>query len=142
MWIDHPDAPFPGHKFNGYYFKYPSEQGYQGLVSTIQDDPPMLNWLYVDKDTGMIKYGSRKDTTGHVVGPWGWSEDEQFLTFDEDDWRFIAVEVEVALEGGTREVFLSRDPDGSRMMSSQCLTPDSRPTGGRRSSCSGSCSWG
>lgn len=106
----------PGHKFNGYYFKYPSEQGYQGLVSTIQDDPPMLNWMYADKDTGMLKYGSRKDTAEHVVGPWGWSEDEQYLTFDEDDWRFIAVEVEVALGGGTRkmwEVFLSRDRDGS-----------------------------
>ncbi|KAK7720948.1 hypothetical protein SLS64_001241 [Diaporthe eres] len=116
MWIDHPDAPMPGHKFNGYYFKYPSEQGYQGLVSTIQEDPPMLNWMYVDKDTGMVKYGSRKDTAEHVVGPWGWSEDEQYLTFDEDDWRFIAVEVEVALGEGTRkmwEVFMSRDRDGS-----------------------------
>lgn len=95
MYIDHPDAPRPGHKFNGYYFKYPSEQGYQGLVSTIQDDPPMLNWMYVDKDTGAVRYGSRKDTVGHVIGPWAWSEDEQFLTMDGDDWRFIAVEEDV-----------------------------------------------
>lgn len=95
MYIDHPQAPRPGHKFNGYYFKYPSEHGYQGLVSTIQDDPPMLNWLYVDKDTGAIRYGSRKDTVGHVFGPWSWSEDEQFLTIDDDDWRFIAVEEDV-----------------------------------------------
>lgn len=100
MWVDHPQAPRPGHKFNGYYFKYPSEQGYQGMVSTIQDDPPMLNWLYVDKDTGAVRYGSRKDTVGHVVGPWGWSEDEQFLTMDEDDWRFIAVEEDVPLGDG------------------------------------------
>lgn len=116
MWIDHPQEPLPGHKFNGYYFKYPSEQGYQGLVSTIADDPPMLNWMYADKDTGAIRYGSRKDTTGHVVGPWGWSEDEQFLTIDGDDWRFIAVEVEVAAGGQARkcwEVFLSRDQNGS-----------------------------
>ncbi|KUI55915.1 hypothetical protein VM1G_03650 [Cytospora mali] len=116
MWIDHPQAPLPGHKFNGYYFKYPSEQGYQGLVSTISDDPPMLNWMYADKDTGAIRYGSRKETIGHVVGPWGWSEDEKFLTIDEDDWRFIAVEVEVAAGGQARkcwEVFLSRDRDGS-----------------------------
>lgn len=116
MWIDHPQAPLPGYKFNGYYFKYPSEQGYQGLVSTISDDPPMLNWMYADKDTGAMQYGSRKDTVGHIVGPWGWSEDEQFLTIDEDDWRFIAVEVEVAAGGQARkcwEVFLSRDRDGS-----------------------------
>ncbi|KAF3767045.1 hypothetical protein M406DRAFT_254826 [Cryphonectria parasitica EP155] len=97
MYIDHPAAPVPAHKFNGYYFKYPSEQGYQGLVSTISDDPPMLNWLYVDKDTGAIRYGSRKETVDHVVGPWGWSEDEKLLAIDEDDWRFIAVEEDLPL---------------------------------------------
>lgn len=113
MWIDHPQAPLPGHKFNGYYFKYPSEQGYQGLVSTISDDPPMLNWVYADKDTGAIRYAGRKDTEGHVVGPWGWTEDEKFLTIDEDDWRFIAVEVEVGAGKKCWEVFLSRDRDGS-----------------------------
>lgn len=95
MYIDHPDAPLPGHKFNGYYFKYPSEQGYQGMVSTIADDPPTLNWLYVDKHTGAVCYAGRKDTEGHIIGPWGWSEDEQFLVIDDDDWRFIAVEEDV-----------------------------------------------
>lgn len=134
MYIDHPQAPRPGHKFNGYYFKYPCEQGYQGMVSTIQDDPPMLNWLYVDKDTGAIRYGSRKDTIGHVIGPWAWSEDEEFLTMDGDDWRFIAVEEDVprpptTADGDTTNdqqqaggqetgktcwaVYLSRDRDGS-----------------------------
>lgn len=140
MYIDHPQAPRPGHKFNGYYFKYPSEQGYQGLVSTIQDDPPMLNWMYVDKDTGAVRYGSRKDTVGHVFGPWAWSEDEEYLTMDGDDWRFIAVEEDVprpptTLDGETTgdqqqqpldeedddqetrqkcwAVYLSRDRDGS-----------------------------
>lgn len=139
MWIDHPQAPRPGHKFNGYYFKYPSDQGYQGMVSTISDDPPMLNWLYVDKATGAVRYGSRKDTVGHVVGPWGWSEDEQFLVIDGDDWRFIAVEESVPppptatepTEGAGRDedededeepetgnrkcwaVYVSRDRDGS-----------------------------
>lgn len=136
MYIDHPQAPRPGHKFNGYYFKYPCEQGYQGMVSTIQDDPPMLNWLYVDKDTGAIRYGSRKETIGHVIGPWAWSEDEEFLTMDGDDWRFIAVEEDVprpppttTADGDTENdqqqeydqetgqkcwaVYLSRDRDGS-----------------------------
>lgn len=110
------------------------------MVSTISDDPPMLNWLYVDKDTGAIRYGSRKDSEGHVIGPWGWSEDEQFLVIDGDDWRFIAVEEDVPpppapkadceapgnqADGGEDEkkqemetgkcwaVYLSRDRDGS-----------------------------
>lgn len=135
MYIDHPQAPRPGHKFNGYYFKYPSEQGYQGMVSTISDDPPMLNWLFVDKDTGAIRYGSRKDSEGHVIGPWGWTEDEQYLVIDGDDWRFMAVEEDVPPEpkadggetgmdeedenqkdletGKCWAVYLSRDRDGS-----------------------------
>lgn len=134
MYIDHPQAPRPGYKFNGYYFKYPSEQGYQGMVSTISDDPPMLNWMYVDKDTGAVRYGSRKDTIGHVIGPWGWNDDESLLTFDGEDWRFIAVEEELprpappegeaaAGEKGEGEgeeepelvwaVYLSRDGDAS-----------------------------
>lgn len=131
MYIDHPQAPQPGHKFNGYYFKYPSEQGYQGMVSTISDDPPMLNWLYVDKHTGAVRYAGRKDTEGHIIGPWAWSEDEQFLVIDDDDWRFIAVEEDVPAEddgtaaaeqkgGRTKQgsrgkcwaVYLSRDQDG------------------------------
>lgn len=100
----------------------------------------MLNWLYVDKDTGAVRYGSRKDTVGHVIGPWGWSEDEQFLAIDDDDWRFIAVEEDVpmsppsaptgdgdtdgAAASGEKEeeqqetwkcwaIYLSRDRDGS-----------------------------
>lgn len=112
MYIDHPQAPRPGHKFNGYYFKYPNEQGYQGMVSTIADDPPTLNWLYADKHTGAVCYAGRKDTEGHIIGPWGWSEDEQFLVMDDDDWRFIAVEEDVppAEDGGGGET--SGDADG------------------------------
>lgn len=73
----------------------------------------MLNWLYVDAATGALRYGSRKDTVGHVYGPWGWSEDEQFLTMDEDDWRFMAVEEEDDEGMLVWAVYLSRDRDGS-----------------------------
>lgn len=109
------------------------------MVSTISDDPPMLNWIFVDKDSGAIRYGSRKDSEGHVIGPWGWTEDEQFLIIDGDDWRFMAVEEDVPpdqpradggetaneqngededqedLEGNGKcwAVYLSRDRDGS-----------------------------
>jgi hypothetical protein len=85
----------PGHKFTGYYFTYPSEAQQLGLVSTIADDPPMLNWIFVDKDSGMVRHGGRQDTLGgHTVGPWYWSDDEQWLTLEGDPSRFVAVQLE------------------------------------------------
>ena len=91
MYFNLPEAPVQGHKFCGYHFKYPSEEGHLGLVSTISDDPPALNWIYVDKDTHAVAYGGRKDTLGHVIGPWGWSEDEQYLTLEGEYDNFVAV---------------------------------------------------
>jgi hypothetical protein len=85
----------PGHKFTGYYFTYPSEAQQLGLVSTIADDPPMLNWLFVDKDTNMVRHGGRQDTLGgHTVGPWFWSDDEQWLTLEGDSFQFVAVQLD------------------------------------------------
>lgn len=86
-----------GHKFCGWYFTYPSEEKHLGLVSTIMDDPPMLNWIFVDKDTGALRYGGRKDTLEHVIGPWGWSADEHFLVLEENGGSFVAKK---AREGG------------------------------------------
>ncbi|KAL7911574.1 hypothetical protein GGI35DRAFT_477282 [Trichoderma velutinum] len=84
------DTEFPGYAFCGYYFTYPSEEQHMGLVTTISDDPPMLNWMYINKDTHAVEYGGRKDTLGHVIGPWGWSEDESFLTLQGKDECFVA----------------------------------------------------
>lgn len=106
LWIDHPDVPAPGHRFGGYYFTYPSEEKHLGLVSTIADDPPMLNWLFVDKDTGAVRHGGRKDTLEHLIGPWGWSDDETWLTLEGKDFGFVAVEDE---ETGKWCIFLDRD---------------------------------
>ncbi|KAK4121593.1 hypothetical protein N657DRAFT_647775 [Parathielavia appendiculata] len=95
LWIDHPAFPMPGHKFTGYYFTYPSEAQQLGLVSTIADDPPMLNWIFVDKDSGMVRHGGRQATLGgHMVGPWYWTDDEQWLTLEKDPSRFVAVQME------------------------------------------------
>ncbi|KAK1777435.1 hypothetical protein QBC45DRAFT_487322 [Copromyces sp. CBS 386.78] len=94
LWIDHPDYPMPGHKFMGYYFTYPSEEKHLGMVSTIADDPPMLNWIYCDKDTGMVKHGGRQATIGHTIGPWYWSNDETWLTLEGDTLQFVAVQDE------------------------------------------------
>lgn len=40
------------------------------MVTTIADDPPFLNWVYLDKKTHEVKYGIRAESNPHVVGPW------------------------------------------------------------------------
>jgi hypothetical protein len=40
------------------------------MVSTIQNDPPQLNWIYVDRDTCEVKYGDRVTSEPHIIGPW------------------------------------------------------------------------
>ncbi|KAF3801863.1 hypothetical protein GCG54_00015085, partial [Colletotrichum gloeosporioides] len=89
-----------------YYFNYPSEENYRGLVSTISEDPPMLNWIYVDADTRAVRHGGRKDTIGHVIGPWGWTEDERHLMLRGSGMGFVA-----ALEDDGRWA-VYWDPDG------------------------------
>ncbi|KAK0621619.1 hypothetical protein B0T17DRAFT_493422 [Bombardia bombarda] len=108
FWIDHPAFPMPGHKFTGYYFTYPSEAQHLGMVSTIADDPPMLNWIFVDKDTHMVRHGGRGETLGgHIIGPWYWSADEQRLTLEGDDSNFVAVQDE------NKKWSIAWDRDGS-----------------------------
>ncbi|KAM3067286.1 hypothetical protein ACMFMG_005347 [Clarireedia jacksonii] len=95
LYLNHPDAPKQGHRFCGYYFGYPGTEEH-GLVSSIQDDPPMLNWIYVDKETLEMKYGTRSETLGNIAHPWEWTEDEQNITLEEDE-GFVAIEVELGL---------------------------------------------
>lgn len=84
------------HPFTGFYVMYPDEERNpreRGLVSTISNDPPMLNWIYVDRNTRELKYGNRTQSIKHIVGPWDWTEDEVGLTLEE--WEgFAAVEEE------------------------------------------------
>lgn len=84
------DIPATGHKFCGFYFKYPSEEGHLGLVSTVSSETPMLNWIYVDRDTHAVRYGTRKETVGHIIGPWGFNDNETLLTLDGSTGGFIA----------------------------------------------------
>ncbi|KXX72936.1 hypothetical protein MMYC01_210436 [Madurella mycetomatis] len=129
LWIDHPAFPMPGHKFTGYYFTYPSEAQHRGLVSTIADDPPMLNWIFVDKENGTVRHGGRQDTLGgHTIGPWYWSDDEQWLTLEGDASRFAAVQMENkkwAVVGGEAEPETELETGG---------TVDQDGVGGERSS--------
>ena len=62
-----------------------------GLASQVADDPPLLNWIYVDKDTMELKHGNKSASVAHHVGPWDWTEDEEGVTIDEEE-SFMAVE--------------------------------------------------
>jgi hypothetical protein len=62
-----------------------------GLVSQVRADPPLLNWIYVDKNTMELRYGNKTASIEHHVGPWDWTEDEQGITFEGTD-AFWAVE--------------------------------------------------
>jgi len=85
-----------GHLFAGYFLPYPNKHwGHRGdgYVSTISDEPPQLNWVYVDKDSYEVKYGLRVEAEPHLVGPWNCTPIDKRLTFD--GWEgFTVVEVE------------------------------------------------
>lgn len=62
----------PNHPFTGYYLPYPDSE-FDGLVSTISDNPPQLNWIYLDTNssTFQICHGLRAEAQQGVTGPWG-----------------------------------------------------------------------
>jgi hypothetical protein len=84
------------HPFTGFYLMYPDEERdppCRGLVSTIQKDPPMLNWMYVDKETFEIKYSNRSGSIEHHVGPWDWTDEFVDSSMTLGGWEgFLAVE--------------------------------------------------
>ena len=98
------------HPFTGYFLGFPGadwgRKG-EGLVSTISNDPPQLNWIYVDEDTFEVKYGLKVDAEPHYVGPWDCTLIDKRLTFNE--WEgFVAVEE----SEGVWAVYFDLDDDG------------------------------
>lgn len=83
LWIDTgtDDGEPLGHPYAGYYLPYP-DSNYEGLVTTITDVAPMLNWVYIDKDTHEAKYGVRLDAQPNLTGPFDCSRQDRRLTFD------------------------------------------------------------
>ncbi|KAI0376427.1 hypothetical protein F5Y04DRAFT_273705 [Hypomontagnella monticulosa] len=101
-----PTTAGSGYPFSGYYLPYP-DKPYEGLVSTISDDPPMLNWIYVDKDTYEVKYGVRADAQPHVTGPFDCTRQDRRMTLE--GWEgFVAVEE----FPGIWALYFDRDDDG------------------------------
>ena len=80
-----------GYPFAGFYIHYPNDDKPLGLVSMVSDDPPMMNWIYVDKATLEVKYGNRTASLPHIVGEWDWTDDELGLTLEGHE-RFVAIE--------------------------------------------------
>jgi len=88
------------HPFTGYFLPYHNmatvwqEAGFakgEGMVTTISNDPPFLNWVYVDRETHELRYGIRDEAEVNRVGPWDSTKIERRLTFE--GWEgFIAVE--------------------------------------------------
>lgn len=71
------DVPF-GHPFEGYYLAYP-DGGYPGLVSTITDEAPIMNWIYMNAYTYEMKFGNRQWAAGHIAGPFDCTRQERRL---------------------------------------------------------------
>lgn len=97
------------HPFAGYFLPYPDKswgRAGEGLVSTISDDPPQLNWIYVDADTYEVKYGNRAESADHIVGPWDCTKLDRRVTME--GWEgFVAVR-----EGpGNWALYFDRDDD-------------------------------
>ncbi|KAH6693915.1 hypothetical protein F5X68DRAFT_228322 [Plectosphaerella plurivora] len=107
LFLNHPESPVEGFKFDGWYFMYPGDEQIMGLVSMTSADPPALGWAFVDADTRAMRYGARKDTVDHIVGPWHWTPNEEFLTLRGGGEGFIAVRE----EEGPRW-YVAWDPDG------------------------------
>lgn len=108
-----------GHLFSGFYLPHPLLQSQwareglkgEGLVSTIRDEPPDLNWIYVDRGTLEVKYGSRAESEGHLLGPWDCTERERRVTFE--GWEgFLAVEDASETHPGVWALYFDRDNDG------------------------------
>ena len=77
-----------------FYIEYPDNERkppQRGWVSQVRDDPPLLNWIYIDRETMELKYGNRTTSIEHYVGPWDWTEDELGITFEGEE-QFVAVE--------------------------------------------------
>jgi hypothetical protein len=85
LWIDTgtPDGEPVGHAYAGYYLPYlDTDPEYEGLVTTVTDEAPIMNWVYVDRETCEVKYGVRLDAQPNLTGPFGCTRQDRRLTFD------------------------------------------------------------
>jgi len=100
------DGSSSGHQYAGYYLPYP-DKTYEGLVTTVTDAAPIMNWVYVDAKTHQLKYGVRKDAEPNITGKFDCTRQDHRLTLM--DWEgFCAVEVHPGIWG----VYFDLNDDG------------------------------
>jgi hypothetical protein len=84
-----------GHPYAGYYLPYP-DSSHEGLVTTITDVAPIMNWVYIDRETYEVRYGVRADAQPNLTGPFDCTRQDRRMTFD--GWEgFCAVEEQPGL---------------------------------------------
>lgn len=76
-------------------------------MSTVSDDPPQLNWIYVDSNTHEIKYGLRVVSEPHLVGPWDCTRMDKRVTLE--GWEGFMVVEEMS---GVWALYFDRNEDG------------------------------
>lgn len=119
VYLEHPPSQ-ETHTPTCFYIEYPEFEETKplkrglGLVTSISDNPPMLGWIYADKDTHELKYGNRSQSIEHVVGPWDWTADdgERTVTLERKKGFVAVLEGEGDGDGGAAwRVYFDRDGD-------------------------------
>jgi hypothetical protein len=108
LWIDTgtEDGNPLGHPYAGYYLPYLGTK-YEGLVTTITDVAPVMNWVYIDKETHEVRYGVRAAAQPNLTGPFDCTRQDRRLTLE--GWEgFCAVEQARGLWG----LYFDVDDDG------------------------------
>ena len=129
MWVQsHTKQPTHAlYPFEGFYIEYPDDERPKppplGLVTKVADDPPLMNWIYIDRDTSEIRHGNRTASRPHRVGEWGFSNDDE-ADFDDDEdpggvefdgeEKFVAVEPAAGDTEGRWEVWWDQHDDHLR----------------------------
>jgi len=98
------------HTVEAFYIAYPDESQKRGdgLVTTVSDNPPMLNWIYVDTRTLELRCGNRTQSVEHIVGHWDWDQEDEVGVTLEGEELFSAVEQ----QDGSWALYFDRNGDG------------------------------
>lgn len=96
--------------------KYLKRERGLGLPTYVQDNPPLLNWIYADTETYELRYGNRSQSVEQVVEPWDWCKNERIILLEGRKNAFYAVEE----EEGEWALYYDRDGDElSRVLDEQ-----------------------
>ena len=91
-----------------------------GMVTMVSDNPPLMNWIYVDRTTSELKHGNRTKSRPHRVGDWSFTNDDDDSDDDDDDAggvdfngeeKFVVVEPKVGDNEGRWEVWWDERDD-------------------------------